>query len=301
MALKIGSTITNTDVLKNKALMVRLNRKKLNRNKTDKEISAELTQLKEVTEDGAVRVNKSLFPKSVCEGWMKIYSEASKYFYQVTLPWDDKGWRLLSIDIYNEFTKKFKSYTGEYRTAVLDFIEHINDHLGLAETMLGKAWNPNDYKFLSANGGIDTNFLMEQFQLEIEYDTVTSGDDLRACLTEADREVIAAQIDEQAMKKFHKANEHIINTLRECVYNIHERLCVKEHVFRDTLISNLEELVDLIPKMNIAGDPVIDQMAADAKKMLTGWDPQVLRDDPKTRKQVADDAKKILDNMDGII
>ena len=84
-------------MLKNKALMVRLARKKLNRNKMDKALGKELVELKNVSDGAAVRVNKSLFSTTATDGYMKLYSEASKYFYRTTLPWDDRGWRLLSV------------------------------------------------------------------------------------------------------------------------------------------------------------------------------------------------------------
>lgn len=301
-AITIGrSLVEHKDVLKNKALMVRLTRKKFNRNKTDKALSEEITKLKKVNEAGAVRVNKSLFTKEVTDGYMKVYSEASKYFYRVTLPWDDKGYRLLSIDIFDEFSKKFKSFSNQYRKAVAEFIEQIEAHVAAAREMLGEAFDLSDYSFITANGGIDQEFLLSQFELGIEYDVVTSGDDLRAVLTEADREAVAAQIDEQAMEKFGKAQAHVIQTLHDHVFAIHERLCQSENIFRDTLISNLEDLVDLIPKMNIAGDPAIDALAAEAKLKLCKWDPQELRDLPSAREDVAKDAEKILDNMKGIM
>ena len=295
------SIIEHTQVLKDKALMVRLTRKKLNRNKTDKVLSEEISKLKNVCEAGAVRVNKSLFTKEVTDAYMKIYSEAGKYYYRVTLPWDDKGYRLLSIDLFEDFSKKFKSFTNQYRKFVLEFIENIEAHVEAAKAMLGDAFVSEDYAFLTGNGGIDQEWLLNQFTLDIEYDVVTSGDDLRACLTEADRENIAAKIDAQAMEKFGKAQAHLIQTLHDHIFAIHERLCKEENVFRDTLITNLEDLVSLIPKMNIAGDPAINDMARLAMKKLTKWDPQHIRENPEARKEVADDAKKILDNMAGIL
>lgn len=302
MSITIGKSIVeHHQVLKNKALMVRLTRKKLNRNKTDKVLSEEISKLKNVCEAGAVRVNKSLFTKEVTDAYMKVYSEAGKYYYRVTLPWDDKGYRLLSIDLFEEFSKKFKSFTNQYRKFVLDFIENIEAHVEAAKGMLGDAFCASDYAFLTANGGIDQEWLLDQFRLDIEYDVVTSGDDLRAVLTEADREAVAAQIDAQALAKFGKAQAHIVQTLHDHVFAIHERLCQSENIFRDTLITNLQDLVDLIPKMNIAGDPDIDRLAAKAKLKLGKWDPQELRENPDARKAVADDAKKILDNMKGIL
>jgi len=298
----IMNKVTNTEVLKNKALMVRLTRHKISRNKMDKAMGSEVRDKKNVTDDSAVRVNKSIFTKASTDTYMKIYNEGSKYFYRVSLPWDDQGWRLLAIDLYGDFTKKMKSYTKQYRESVVSFVEGIRNHIEEAQAMLGDAFNAADYdKFLSPNGTVYTEWLMEQFAFEVEFNTVTSGDDLRASLTDDDREIIADQINSQALAKFQRANEHIIKTLHTCIFEIHDRLCVETNVFRDTLISNLEDLCDIIPAMNIAGDPAINLLASEAKLKLAKWEPQTLRDDPKVRKEVAKDAAKILDNMKGII
>ena len=291
----------DTDIIKEKALMVRLVRKKLNRNVMDKGLGSEVRDAKDVTDASAVRVNKSIYTKASTDAYMKLYNEGSKYFYRVSLPWDDKGWRLLAIDLYEDFTKKMKSFTKQYRAAVEQFIEGIENHIEESRAMLGKAFCINDYKFLGANGHVDRDFLLDQFSFEVEFNTVTSGDDLRASLNDADRQIIADQINKQAMDKFARANEHIITNLRDCVFAIHDRLSVDTNVFRDTLVTNLEDLCDLIPKMNIAGDPAINKMAADAVSKLGKWDAQTLREDPKARKEVADEAGKILDNMKGVI
>jgi hypothetical protein len=297
----MNKTISNTEVLKSKALMVRLVRKKLNRNKMDKDLGVLVRDMKHVSEASAVRVNKSLFSKTCTDDYMKVYNDGSKYFYRVTLPWDDRGWRLLAIELFEDFQKTVKTYTKNYRAKVLDFIENIEVHIEDAKSMLGDAFCIDDYKFLAPNGSVDKEYLLEQFAFEIEFNTVTSGDDLRATLTEDDREIIADQINKQATENFQRANEHIINSLHECIFAIHERLCDGENVFRDTLITNLEDLCDLIPKMNIASDPKINALAELAKEKLTKWEPAVLREVETIRSDVSKEAKKILKGMEGLI
>jgi hypothetical protein len=205
------------------------------------------------------------------------------------------------VDLYEDFTKKMKSFTKQYREAVVGFIDGIEVHIEQARSMLGEAFDESDYTFIRSAGNVDREFLLDQFAMEVEFDTITSGDDLRASLNEADREIIADQINKRATEKFARANEHIITSLHECVFAIHDRLCQDENVFRDTLITNLEELCDLIPKMNIAGDPAINAMAKQAVDKLGKWDAQTLRDNLLARKEVSDESAKILDNMKGVI
>jgi hypothetical protein len=296
------ASISNTDLLKNKALTVRLFRKKVSRNKLDKQLSADLCTAKGVADDVSLRVNKSIFTKASTDPFMKILSEAGKFYYKTTTPWDDKGFRLLSVEIFKDFVKKFKSYTREFRAAVETFLDGIESDITVMKETLGDAFNRADYDHLFlSNGQLDRDKLRESFMLELEYGTVADADDIRANLTEDDREIIAEHITKKNNEKFAATQKHIITTLHEHIMKIHERLCESENIFRDTLIGNLEDLCDLIPKMNIAGDPALNQLAAEAKKKLCHFDAATLREVPSIREDVADEAEKILDNMKGLI
>jgi len=68
--------------------------------------------------------------------------------------------------------------------------------------------------------------------------------------------------------------------------------------FNDTLVGNLKEIAQLAPKLNIAGDPKIDEFVAEIGK-LTAVEPQVLRDAPTTRQVVAQNAMAVLKKLEG--
>lgn len=296
---KINST---TDVpLTNKALLVRLICSKLNRNRLDKKLSAGVIESNNVKNSAAIRVNKSLFSKEATDGYMKIMTQARKYYYTVTLPWDTRGRQLLPIDLYKDFVKRMNQYVEDFRVAVNEFVDQVDQHMAAARDMLGDAFNMDDYPFISESGTVDRELLLEQFNMQVEFDTITDTNDIRANLTDVDKEIIAQNIEQQQAEKFTKAQEHIATLLKDHVMAIYERLSDVDNVFRDTLIGNLRDLVALIPKMNLAGDPAINQIAKDAKEKLASYDPQDLRDDVALRDKVARDAKGILDNMQGIL
>ena len=71
--------------------------------------------------------------------------------------------------------------------------------------------------------------------------------------------------------------------------------------FRNSLIGNLEELCDIIPDLNVANDPKINELAAKAKAELTRWDAQEIRDDTKIREDVSKAADKLAKNMVGMV
>ena len=86
---KVITATGSTELLKNKAMLVRIDRKKMGRNKMDKKLSADLVKRMGATDPGALRVNKSIFTKESTEGYMDVYLEGSKYFYSTTLQNND--------------------------------------------------------------------------------------------------------------------------------------------------------------------------------------------------------------------
>ncbi len=78
----INPKTTDIQVLKEKALKVKLLRSKMSRNTADKGLSSLLADMKEVKTAAHLRVNKTLFTKAVTDPYMKVLSEAGKYFYR---------------------------------------------------------------------------------------------------------------------------------------------------------------------------------------------------------------------------
>jgi hypothetical protein len=66
-------------------------------------------------------------------------------------------------------------------------------------------------------------------------------------------------------------------------------------------VSNISELVDLIPGLNVLDDPDLNQLAREIKAKLAGHDPKDLRKDKATRTQAAKDAEEIMGRMAGFM
>jgi hypothetical protein len=309
MAKRVPTSTSTTNsndinVLKQKALMVRLTIKNINRNKTDKDLAVIIHDAKKVGDPSTVRVNKSILPKARTDVFMKVSAQGKKYFYEVTSPWDDRGWRLLSIDIFKDFVKKFKAYTTDYKSKVLDFVDDFKSAVEemQAADVLGNAFKNSDYeKWFNRDGSVNREALLENFALEVEYDTVTTGNDLAASLTAEDREALTDEINARATAKFANVQKDVAGKLHKAIAKMHERLSNTENTFRDTLTGNIEELVDIIPMMNIANDPELNKLAEEARATLLKFDPQTLRDDDKARKEISDAADKMAKNLEGMI
>lgn len=70
-------------------------------------------------------------------------------------------------------------------------------------------------------------------------------------------------------------------------------------IFRDTLITNISDIVKMVPKMNLSGDPGVERLAADVEANLTRYTAKTLREDKAIRKQVADSAADLVKRLSG--
>jgi hypothetical protein len=64
----------------------------------------------------------------------------------------------------------------------------------------------------------------------------------------------------------------------------------------DSMITNIVEIVDVLPKLNIAGDTELDRMASEIRKSLV-VDPQELRKSETMRSDAAKAAANITQRM----
>jgi hypothetical protein len=66
------------------------------------------------------------------------------------------------------------------------------------------------------------------------------------------------------------------------------------NAFRDSLVSNIRALSELLPKLNITNSNALEVMRQRLADELCSFDAPVLRDDPTIRNEIAANAEAIL-------
>ena len=89
------------------------------------------------------------------------------------------------------------------------------------------------------------------------------------------------------------------NRLHDVVRKAADKLTDKTAIFRDSLITNIQDLVDLLPRLNLTGDPRLEDLRREVADKLLGYEPEALRRDQFARQETAQAAEKILAAMAG--
>jgi hypothetical protein len=226
---------------------------------------------------------------------MATFAAARTWYYEQTLPWEKRrgGARLLPGTNY----QTFKEGMDRLINAVWERV----DEFCISYPQLKAEWVPKLNGLHQAKDYPSVDAIRGQFNLTVTYSPLPLSP---ASLTlkflgqaefEALRETIAGQFQEQG----DLATGDLYKRLFEAVKRMAERLSDPEAIFRDTLVGNLTEITDLIPRLNFNQDRELDALAVQVKADLADLDPEILRTDLKTRKRTASQAGKLMETIAG--
>lgn len=285
--------------LSERAMLATLNITTWTATKHDRKASLEVAQNHQASAR-AGRYNKILVSKDALAKIKQLESQMRDYHYKHTMPWDDNGQRVLPATMYFDYTTETNRLIQEFCEAADDFCD--NQYRGVvakAQQDLGSLFDIGDYPTPAK--------VRSKFSAKVKVMNMPDADDFRVQLGQGEVARIKAQIKQDELVNLASAMQEPWQRMYEAVAHMVERLRVYDNrkpddkgagSFRDTLVTNIEELVDILPKLNLIGDVALDSMAKEIKDSLVVA-PQTLRDSANIRKNTMADAEAILSKMSG--
>jgi hypothetical protein len=286
--------MTNTTpsvALSNKAMLASLSISQWTARKYDRKATKKVEEDYHAKEAG--RFNKILISLDEIKAIQKIVNEARGLHYDYTLPWGDKGTGILPTGMYMEYMSKMRAVKDKYTIAVQKFIDIYPSLKEEAKRRLNGLYRDEDYPSPAE--------LERKYAFHINIMPLPDAKDFRVSLQAEEVERIRRDIEVQIMKSQNIAMQNLWQRLYARVKRMAERLSDDEAVFRDSLVHNLIELCRILPAMNIAGDPKLEEMRRDVERKLCIYSPQELRDNKHNRREIARNAQSILKTMAGYV
>jgi len=277
-------------MLENEAMIVRLSIRQWTARKCDSAVTAETAARYEAAPD-AGRWNKTLIARDALHGVTQVVSAARTFHYENTLPWDDGGGRILPTKNFFEYSKKMRQFREQFDRVVKDFLGNYGDYREDARLKLNGMFNPSDYPTRSE--------INDKFGFSFDIDPVPIAEDFRVSVQTSEAKRIKKELEDRVQERVIEATHDLYVRLNTVVARVAEKLSDKDAIFRDSLVENVVELVNLLPKLNIGNDPKLIELAKETKKKLCTLEPESLRKNEEVRAKAADDAKAILEKLTG--
>jgi hypothetical protein len=214
-----------------------------------------------------------------------------------TLPWTDRGPRLLGSAGYFEFTTGLRKLLEEREGHVAAFAAVYPHQWAKAQNDLGGLFYAADFPHPSK--------IAERFTAKTTYYPLPDAGDIRCNLTDTDR----AEMQRHYQAIFEQAQRDVWKRVIDVVGSMVERLVAfqpktktrrQQGGFQDSLVENIRDLIAVMPALNVADDPRITEMIAKLAT-ITVHDAEVLKESPRVREQVRTRAEEILAEAEAIV
>lgn len=283
--------------LDERAILVKLTVKLWSNRKTDQEVTDEIISQKEAQHDSG-EFRKRLLKHAAMQ---KVYTVAGAIrasHYEQTLPWMDGGPRIIAIERYKDYTDKMRGLRKELQVAIDELIEQYDVIVAEEPKRLKKLFNADDYPTKEE--------LRKKFIVDIETMPVPVAKDFRAKVSDAETNAIIKDMEKRNKERLKLATKDTFARVAKLVgrmaeklegYKPREGLHKAESTFRDSLVENIRELADILPSMNLAGDPELTKIHKDLVEHLCKYDADELRADVKARQVTAKKANQIYNKV----
>jgi hypothetical protein len=264
-------------MISDKAMLICLHITMWTARKHDKRVSEEVAQSHDANTN-AGRYNKHLLDQAEkLEELRTLAGQIRQYFYKVTLPWSDEGYRLLPSHLYFDFTSQMSEFKTAYERVVREFLDAYPTYREQARSSLGLLYRDSDYP--------DWSKLTEKFDLTTDILPIPCGEDFRVTLGEEEKARVAREIDQQVKQSLTRATSELWSRLMQSVAHLAaqlERPKARLHTLR-----NVTEIADLVPRLNVTNDEELTALAQETNSRLAGFTRQALAEHPAARARAA--------------
>jgi len=262
---------------------------KLDREITDK-VNTDASAVK-----GASQTKKNLFAgTSLRKDISDFAARVRLYHNKHTLPWADKGERMLPTKLFMEYKQTMNGFEQTFNMMCQNFFIEYPRLVVEAPTNLGSMYKAEDYPELE-----DVKL---KFGFRRTVKPVPEAGDFRLDIPAHDLDEMRGEFLKQQDNKLAEAMREPWDRLHEMLVGISEKLTDAEgdskKRYHDTLISNPIELCGLLTKLNVTNDPKLEEARRQLELTMLGADIEDLKGHAPARSELKSKVDEILKRFD---
>lgn len=249
---------------------------------------------------GAVRdasqTKKNLFAgTSLRKDIEKFAARVRLYHNQHTLPWADKGERLLPTKLFMDYKQHMNNYELQFTMMCNEFFTNYPALVAAAPVNLGRLYKPEDYP--------DINEVKAKFGFRRSVKPVPESGDFRLDVPSEDMVELRAMFDQQQTEKLRDAMKAPWERLYQMLQTISEKMTDAEgddtkKRYHDSFITNPLELCSLLTKLNITNDPKLEEARKQLELTMLGANLESLKEDSDARSDLKSKVDAIINKFE---
>ena len=261
--------------------------------KKDKRASEEVTTSNKASA-GVANVSKKLLAD--CAELMaiqKLTANIRNMHYNMTMPWSDTGLRLLPTAQYFKYHEQMTAMQHEYNSLVDTFLRDYDNEIINAQLKLGDLFDPFEYPTVDS--------LRHKFGFRLSYIPLPDAGDFRIDVGNEATDQIRTEYQSYYSRQLENAMNDVWQRAYDALSRMSERLDYQDNenkkIFRDTLVSNVTDMVELLHVCNVTGDSQMSALANQLDETLRGVTPDALREDAYLRAETKRTVDQVIQSL----
>ena len=238
-----------------------------------------------VTDEARATTDAGLFRKNLMAGTtlrkeIADYAALCRTWHNGrTLPWSDKGSRLLPTSMFFDYKKEVNARRSYFDSKVAQFVEHYDDLVDAAERSLGDLFNASDYP--------SAEEVRSKFGFRLVFSPVPESNDFRIDVGNSELAELREQYESAYESRVKEAMKTAWDKLHDVLSTMSEKLTEPEgekpKLFHGTFVSNITDMCQLLTHLNIANDPELEMARRELERAVANVDIADIRSDPGLR------------------
>ena len=248
------------------AVLVELNISVWPASKVDRETTEAVNTNASAVRD-ASQTKKNLFAgTSMRKDIDKFAARIRLYHNQHTLPWADKGQRLLPTKLFMEYKQTMDAHEHTFNMMCNNFYVMYPNLINDARMSLGTLFKIEDYP--------DIEDVKQKFGFRRSVDPIPESGDFRLDVSNSDLEDIKAQYESKFSERLADAMKAPWERLHTTLQAMSQKLTDSEgddkKRYHDSLLTNAQDLCGLLTKLNVTNDPKLEEARQELERSIVG-------------------------------
>lgn len=246
--------------------------------------------------DGTISASKHLLAGIAAHKIAKDKVTAIRAWWANTLPpWSDGkgGWRACASLAVPDIKVQLGDMWREELALYEEFLRKYPEYREQRKFEMGEFFDPREFP--------SPEEMRRRLAIRVSWCALPKAEDIRIVEGMDEADVQAAMKDER--DRIMRAEEYAAQKLFKVVKSMRDTMATPigepGAKFNNTKLENILQVAELIPKINLTGNPKLNALAKEAKKLATK-SPDELREDEVKRAAAAKEAKGLADKLAGM-
>jgi len=264
--------------------------------KKDRKASDDVTQAN-FAASGVASVHKKLMAD--CQELVaiqKFVANGRNQHYSMTMPWSDMGLRLLPTAQYFKYHQAMTEMQDEFHRLVNTFLQGYEWEITQASAKLGDLFDRDEYPSLES--------IRTKFGFRLSYIPLPDSGDFRIDIGNEANEQVKSHYQDYYSAQLNNAMNDVWQRTHKALSAMSERLDYSDNddkkIFRDTLVTNVLDMVELLNVCNVNGDGQMTAARMKLEDAFRGVNAEALREDEHLRSETKRTVDEVIKSLPSI-